>query len=150
MPSRRSFAASFVSRRVRISEVTVGQCSVQGCQLLGQYRFPSGKDGIEGLVLGDGFEGNVRERICKRICCVGVKRLVGLFFFVIVVLGGEQALAGQGDGDAAGVDGDPAPAPLFGDIGCGAAAAGGVKDEIAGFGGLSRLCPFMRRKRACR
>ncbi len=37
--------------------------------------------------------------------------------------------------NAGGVDGDPAAAPLFGDIGGGAGAAGGVEDEVAGIGG---------------
>ena len=54
---------------------------------------------------------------------------------VVVEFGGEEALAGQGDGDAGGVDSDPAAAPLLGDVGRRAAPAGGVEDEVAGVGG---------------
>ena len=36
---------------------------------------------------------------------------------------------------ARGVDGDPAAAPLLGDVGRGAGAAGGVEHEVAGVGG---------------
>ena len=49
-------------------------------------------------------------------------------------LGGHQAGAGQGQGDAAGVEGDPAPPPLLGHIGGRAAASGGIENEIAGVG----------------
>src|SRR5262249_23469038 len=41
----------------------------------------------------------------------------------------------KGEGDAGGADGDPAPAPLLGDIGRGTGAAGGIEDEISGVGG---------------
>ena len=44
----------------------------------------------------------------------------------------HQARAGERQRDAAGVDGDPAPTPLLGDIGGGAGAAGGVEHEVAG------------------
>ena len=37
--------------------------------------------------------------------------------------------------DAGGVDGDPAPAPLLGDVGRGAGAAGWVEHKVAGIGG---------------
>ncbi len=37
--------------------------------------------------------------------------------------------------DAGSVDGDPAAAPLFGDVGGGAGAAGRIEDEITGIGG---------------
>ena len=47
----------------------------------------------------------------------------------------HQPRAGEGQGDATGVDGDPAPAPLLGDVGGRAAAAGRVEDEVAGVGG---------------
>lgn len=39
---------------------------------------------------------------------------------------------GQGQRDARGVDGDPAAAPLLGDSGGGAGAAGGIENKIAG------------------
>ncbi len=54
---------------------------------------------------------------------------------VVGKLRGHQARAGQGQGDAAGVDGDPAPAPLLGDVGGCAAAACRVEHQIAGVGG---------------
>ena len=41
----------------------------------------------------------------------------------------------QREGYAGGVDGDPATAPLLGDVRGGAGAAGGVEDEVAGVGG---------------
>ena len=66
------------------------------------------------------------------------------FFQLPVAAVGEQvpgiarphdAGAGERQGDAGGVDGDPAAAPLLGDVGGGARAAGGIKDEVAGVGG---------------
>ena len=39
--------------------------------------------------------------------------------------------AGKGKSDAGGIDSDPATAPLLGDVGGGAGAAGGVDDEVA-------------------
>ena len=54
---------------------------------------------------------------------------------VVVEIGGHQALLGERERDAGGVAGDPTAAPLFGDK-CGrAAAAGRVKDQVAGVGG---------------
>ena len=47
----------------------------------------------------------------------------------------HQARAGERQRDAAGVDRDPAPAPLLGDIGGGARAAGRIEHEVAGVGG---------------
>ena len=54
---------------------------------------------------------------------------------VVGIAGAHDAGTGQGQRNAGGVDGDPATAPLFGDIGGGAGAAGGIKDEVAGIGG---------------
>ena len=48
---------------------------------------------------------------------------------------GHQTGAGQGDGHPGCVDGDPAPSPLFGNVGGGARAAGGVKHQVAGVSG---------------
>lgn len=53
----------------------------------------------------------------------------------VVKAGRHQPLLGQGDGYARGVAGNPATAPFFSDVGCGAAAASGVQDEVAGVGG---------------
>ena len=49
--------------------------------------------------------------------------------------GGHQARAGEREGDAAGVNRDPAAAPLLGHIGGGAAAARGIEHQVAGVGG---------------
>ena len=54
---------------------------------------------------------------------------------VVGVACAHDAGAGQRQGYAGGVDGDPAAAPLLGDVGGGAGAAGGVEDEVAGIGG---------------
>ena len=54
---------------------------------------------------------------------------------VVGIAGAHEPGTGQGQGHAGGVDGDPAPAPLFGDVGGGAGATGGVEDEVAGVGG---------------
>ncbi len=54
---------------------------------------------------------------------------------VIIEIGGHQPLLGKGERYARGVAGDPAPAPLLGDIGGCAGAAGGVEDQVAGIGG---------------
>ena len=51
------------------------------------------------------------------------------------ILGGDKAGAGNGQGHSAGVDGNPAPAPLLRHIGSGAAAAGGVQHQVAGVRG---------------
>ena len=53
---------------------------------------------------------------------------------VVGIAGAHDAGAGQGEGDAGGVDGDPAAAPLFGDVCGGAGATGGVEHEVAGVG----------------
>ena len=51
------------------------------------------------------------------------------------VAGAHDASAGQRQGDAGGVDGNPAPAPLLGHVGGGAGAAGGVQHQVAGVSG---------------
>jgi hypothetical protein len=48
---------------------------------------------------------------------------------------GHEAGAGEGEGDARGVGGDPAAAPLLGDVGRRPRTASGVEDEVAGVGG---------------
>jgi hypothetical protein len=64
--------------------------------------------------------------------------LAGVLEQVVGVAGAHDAGAGEGQGDAGGVDGDPAAAPLFGDVGGGAGAAGGVEDEVAGIVAMRR------------
>ncbi|OIQ71873.1 hypothetical protein GALL_465070 [mine drainage metagenome] len=47
----------------------------------------------------------------------------------------HDAGTGQRQRHAGGVNRDPAAAPLFGDVGAGAGAAGGVEHEVAGVSG---------------
>src|SRR5690242_8226368 len=47
----------------------------------------------------------------------------------------HQAGASEGEGDAAGVNGDPTAPPLLGDVRSGATATGGIENEIAGVSG---------------
>ncbi len=54
---------------------------------------------------------------------------------VVRVLRRHQARPGERQRDPAGVDRDPAPTPLLGDVGGRAGAAGRVEDEVAGVGG---------------
>ena len=54
---------------------------------------------------------------------------------VVVIAGAHDARAGEREGDAGGVDGDPPASPLLGYVRGGAGAAGGVEDEVAGVGG---------------
>ena len=54
---------------------------------------------------------------------------------VVGVTGAHDAGAGQGQGDAGGVDGDPPPPPLLGHVGGGAGAAGGVQHKVAWISG---------------
>src|SRR5690606_18009359 len=64
---------------------------------------------------------------------------------VVRVARAHDAGASERQRDAAGVDGDPATAPLFGDVGGGAGAAGGVEDEVAG-GGCHQNASFDHRR----
>ncbi len=109
-------------------------------------------DHIDLGVVGDRLEGDVRHALIdESLADVAAHRRRGrdpagqfaLFDLALAAVGEEViGIAGahdpgarQGEGDARGVDGDPAPAPLLGDIGGGAGAAGGVEDEVAGVGG---------------
>ena len=80
--------------------------------------------------------------------CVGLRtrRGAGDFGFLELALAGigqqviriaraHDAGAGQRQRDARGVDRDPAAAPLLGDVGGGAGAAGRIEHEVAGVGG---------------
>ena len=53
---------------------------------------------------------------------------------IVIEPGCEQSLTGNGESNPAGIDGDPATAPLLSNIGDGTAAAGGVEYEIARIG----------------
>ena len=109
-------------------------------------------DHVDLGVVGDGLERDVRHALIdEALADVAVggslrwNRLCDFGFFLLAVLAvGEQVVriasahdagAGQRERDAGSVDGDPAAAPLLGDVGRGARAAGGVENEIAGVGG---------------
>jgi hypothetical protein len=115
-------------------------------------------DDVDLGVVGDGFEGDVRHPfVDKALADVAAGRLarlrrvgnLGLFELplaavgeeVVGVAGAHDPGTGQGEGDTGGVDGDPAAAPLLGNIGGGAGAAGGVKDKVAGVG-RKKQTPF--------
>ena len=111
----------------------------QGLQLL-LVLFP---DDIDFGVVGNGLQSDVRHPLIDEALAdvplggriggrfAGEFRFLGLAFGrirqqVVRVTSAHDPGAGQGESDAGGVDGDPAPAPLFGDIGGGAGTAGGV------------------------
>ena len=108
-------------------------------------------DHVDPGVVGDGLQGDVGYPLVdEAVADVAVggrfgRGLAGELGFLPLpfgavreevegVAGAHDAGAGQREGDAGGVDGDPAPAPLLGDVGGGAGAAGGVEDEVAGVG----------------
>ena len=109
-------------------------------------------DHVDLGVVGDGLERDVRHTLIdKALADVAMRRLAGWrgagdfgFLDLAVAAVGEQVVGiarthdagtGQRQGHAGGVDGDPAAAPLLGDIGGGAGAAGRVEHEVAGVGG---------------
>ena len=60
---------------------------------------------------------------------------------VVGIASAHDTGASKRKSDAGGVNGDPAAAPLFGDVRGGARAAGGVEDEVAGVGGHQDTAP---------
>ena len=111
-----------------------------------------GPDHVDLGVVGDGFQRDVRHALVDEALAdvvvggrVGRGRAgdVGLLAAALGAVGeqveGELRAhdpgAGQRQRHAGGVDGDPAPAPLLGDEGGGAGAAGRVEHEVAGVGG---------------
>ena len=122
-----------------------------------------GAEGLQGLlpalpdhvdlgVVGDGFQGDVGHALVNEtladVAAGGRFRRRALrdlgFFLLPFRAVGEQvpgiarahdARPCQRKRYAGGVDGDPAPAPLLGDIGRGARAASRVQNQVAGVGG---------------
>ena len=109
-------------------------------------------DGVDIFVAGDGLEPNVRDSPVDKALTHVVFRLslgrdnagqFGLFPYaigrvgqqVIRVLCCHEARARERQGDAAGVARDPAPAPLLGDVGRGAATAGRIEHKVARISG---------------
>ena len=132
--------------------VPLGEFGVQR----GAQRFQRGLRGlpqhVDLGVVGDGFQRDVRRAVVdEALPQVALNGAVGcglageLGFLgaalaavgeqVIGVAGGHDPGAREGEGDAGGVDGDPAPAPLLGDSGGSARAAGRIEDEVTGVGG---------------
>jgi len=80
------------------------------------------------FVVGDGFEGDVGDLFVFESAA---DAFVGVGEIVVVEGGAHEALFGEGGGDAGGVAGDPAAAPLLGDECGGAGTTGGVKGNVA-------------------
>ncbi len=109
-------------------------------------------DDVDFGVVGDGFQRDVRDALIdEALTEIAVHRHGGgngasdLGFFELAVAAiGEQVIriacahetrASESECDAGSIDGDPAAAPLFGDVGGCAGAAGGIEYEVAGVGG---------------
>ena len=98
---------------------------------LGYLRLELGGDGVYLRVLGDGLEGDMRHRLIDEPARHAARIMPQT---VVVERAGHQPVPGDGERHAAGVAGDPAPAPLLGHVGGGATAAGRVEHQIAGVG----------------
>ena len=89
-------------------------------------------DRIDLGVVGDALERNVRHGFVDE---PALQSFVWVAQRVVIEAGGHQALFGQRNGNARGVAGDPAAAPFFSDVGCSAATARWIKNQVAGVGG---------------
>jgi len=105
---------------------------VGGLEFGVEDRLVFGKDWVEVLVLGNALECNMRDGLVDE-AADDARLLVAES--VVVELCGEEPLTGDGLGDAAGVNGDPAPTPLLRDVSRHPRTAGRIEDEIAGVGG---------------
>ena len=123
---------------------------------------PALPDDVDLGIVGDGLEGDMRHALVDEAVAdvathrLGAGRGAGDFGFLELAVAGvgqqieriacaHDAGPGQRQGDAGGVDGDPAPAPLLRDGGRGSRAAGRIEHEVAGVGGhedaaLNCLC----------
>ena len=123
----------------------------RGAQRL-EHRLPLLPDVVDQRIVGDRLERDVRHALIdEALADIVMDRRVrgrapaelGLLRAALAAVGEQipgiarrhQPRARQRQRDAAGVDRDPAPAPLLGDIGGGAGAAGGIEDQVAGVGG---------------
>ncbi len=84
-----------------------------------------GEDGIEGDILGDAPKRDVGNGLVVE-AAGGTSRFVTKF--VLVEGGGENALAGDSEGDAGGVGSDPTTTPLLGNDSCSSTSACWVKN----------------------
>ena len=95
--------------------------------------------------IGGGGDGGVRRQMAQ--CLLFFDALGGVRQQVVGIAGSHEAGAGQGEGHARGVEGDPAPAPLLGHVGGGARTAGRVQHQIAGVSGHEETA--LDNQRAC-
>ena len=131
--------------------------------LLAEGGVEPGAEGLQGLlprlpdhvdlgIVGDGFQGDVGHALVDEALanvaaggCLRRRALRDLGFLALPLGAVGQQIPGiarahdarprQRERHAGGVDGDPAPAPLLGDVGGGARAAGWVQHEVAGVSG---------------
>jgi len=109
-------------------------------------------DHVDFGVVGNGFQGDVRNSFINepltnapmgRYFGGRLARELGLLELAVPAVGQQvigvasshDAGTGQGKSDAGSINGDPPTAPLFGDIGGGSRATGGVEDKVARIGG---------------
>ena len=109
-------------------------------------------DDVDLGIADDGFESDVRHALIDETVAdtalgrrglrrsTGERALLGLTLGTVGkqierVARAHQTGTGQRDSDPAGINGDPAPPPLFGYIGGGARAAGRIKHQVAGVRG---------------
>ena len=140
-----------VSGNLPLSPVPVEQ-GVQGFAQRLQGLLPAFPDGVDLRVAGNGLERDVRHTLVdEAVSDVAMRggfgrRDPGECGLLSLALGavGQQVprIAGAHDagarkcqGDAGGVDGDPAPAPLLCDVGAGPGAAGGIEHQVGRISG---------------
>ena len=124
--------------------VKIGQCGFY-------VRLHPLVDDIDFGVVGDGREGDVGNALVhEALADIAVgwgfgKGFAGEFGFLVLPFGAvrqevegvtdtHDAGSSESEGDSRSVDRDPATAPLLGNVGCCARAAGWIEDEIAGIG----------------
>ena len=117
-----------------------------------QRLLPRLPDHVDLGIVGDGFEGDVRHALVDEALpdfaagrCLRRRALRDLSLLALPLGAVREQIPGiarahdarprQRQRHAGGVDGDPAPAPLLGDEGRGARAAGRVQHQITGVGG---------------
>ena len=127
----------------------LGDFDVQCGQRIRKHRFVLGENRIQRDVVRDAVQRDARhflalqrERLAPALVRDPTAARIAQTVFVaqfaqrvVVEAGGHQPVLGEGQGDAAGIDGDPAPRPLFGHESRSAAAASGVEHQVAWVGG---------------
>ena len=140
-----------LARDLPFLPVTLEQ-RIQGLAQWLQLLLPPVPDHVDLGVVGDALQRDMRHPLVdETLADVAARGLAARdaprdFGFLQLAFGrvGQQVVriarthdagASQCQRHTRGVDGDPAAAPLLGDVGRGARAAGGVKHEVAGIGG---------------